>query len=424
VTESRLAPLRLRSFRLFFAGQALSTLGSSITVVALAFAVLQTTGSVADVGLALAATRLPLAAFVLLGGVAGDRLSRRNVMLASDLGRFLTQGTAAALLLLGQACFWQLVLPFGLNGVAQAFFNPAGVGLVGELVPSELLQPANGLLEFARNGSALLGQLVGGVLVTLASPGAAFALDSATFLLSAAALWSLRVPGVLVVRRVGGILSDLVSGWGEFRSRTWLLVGVVQIALLNAFALVSFFALGPVVAKRSLGGGAAWGIIGAGFALGMMAGSALASRWRPARPLLAAFAAVSLASVQLALLAQAAPTAAVAIAAAFGGAQASFWGVLWTSAMQRDVPATSIARVAAYSQIGSLILTPIGFASVGFVAQRIGISATLWAGAIWIVASTAVVVSLPAIRRYGLAPVNPTADANSGLGRDPVAVKE
>jgi MFS family permease len=401
VTISLPSPLRQRDFRLFFIGQATSTLGSSFTIVALVFAVLQTTGSVADVGLALAATRLPMTIFVLLGGVVGDRLSRRAVMLASDAGRFVTQAVAAVLLISGHARFWELLVLFGLNGFAQAFFNPASVGLVPSLVEDESLQSANALLDFARNGAATLGQLLGGALVTLASPGVAFAIDSGTFVVSAIALAMLRLPkSSMTVKPVGSLLSDLREGWGEFRSREWLWVGTLHISLLNAFALVAFFALGPVVASRSLGGGIAWGVVGAAFAVGMMAGSAVALRMRPKRRLLAAFGAIFLAAPQLALLALAAPLPAVALGAFLGGAQASFWGALWTTTMQREVPGSSLARVAAYSQLGSLVLAPLGYAVVGFIAADIGVSATLWIGAAWIACSTAIVVSLPALRSY------------------------
>jgi MFS family permease len=393
-------PLRERNFRLFFVGQSTSTLGSSFTVVALAFAVLQVTGSVADVGLALAATRLPLTLFVLFGGVLGDRLPRRTVMLVSDAGRFVTQGAAAVLLLSGRARLWELLVLFAANGLAQALFNPAAVGLVQELVDGDSLQSSNALLDFGRSGSALLGQLLGGVLVTLTSPGTAFALDSFSFLISAWALSRLSLGGVVAIRPSGRFFAELRQGWDEFRAHRWLWVGVVHIALLNAFALVAFFALGPAVAKQSLGGGAAWGVVGAGFAAGMMLGSAVAVRWRPARPLLAAFAVVLLAAPQLALLAAAAPLGAVAAGAFFGGAQSSLSGALWRTTIQKEVPAEAIARVAAYSLVGTLVLAPIGYASVGFVAQALGISAVLWAGVAWIVASTLLVIALPTIRSY------------------------
>jgi Transmembrane secretion effector len=333
--------------------------------------------------------------------VIGDRLSRRAIMLFSDAGRFVTQALAAALLIAGVARFWELLVLFGLNGLAQALFNPASVGLIPALTTDAELQSANALLDLARNGAATVGQLLGGVLVSLAGPGVAFAIDSGSFLVSAAALALLDLPTTaMATRRIGGLFVELAEGWDEFRSRSWLWIGTLHIALLNAFALVSFFALGPVVAKRSLGGGAAWGLIGAAFGIGMIAGSAVALRIRPTRPLLVAFALIVLAAPQLALLAIPAPLALIAVAAFLGGAQASVWGALWTTTMQRDVPAAALSRVASYNQVGSLILAPLGYAVVGIIAEHIGISTTLWAGAAWIVASTITVLALPALRTY------------------------
>ena len=90
-----------RPFRLLFAGQAISAVGNRLVPVALAFAVLDLTGSVSDLGIVLAAQTIPLIVFVLLGGVWADRLVRQRVMLASDCVRAVTQGASAALLLTG-----------------------------------------------------------------------------------------------------------------------------------------------------------------------------------------------------------------------------------------------------------------------------------------------------------------------------------
>jgi MFS family permease len=401
VPRPSLSPLAERDFRLFFVGQTASTLGSAFASVALAFAVLQTTGSVGDVGFALAATRVPLLVFVLAGGVAGDRFSRRSLMLASDAGRFLTQAIAAALLLTGTARLWELLVLFALHGFAQAFFNPASVGLVAAVAPSDRLQEANGLLSFARSGAGAIGLLAGGALVTLVGPGLAFGVDSFSFLVSAAALASLRLPSLPAApKTAASFAADLRAGWSEFRSRSWLWIGTVHIALLNAFALAGFFALGPVVAADDLGGGYAWGVIGAAFAVGMAAGGASAVRLKPGRMLFAAFAAVALAAPQLALLAIAAPLPLVAFAAFFGGAQSSFWGTLWTTTLQREIPANVLARVASYNQVGSLLLAPAGMAAVGAAAAAFGTGPVLWFGAVWVVVSTALILGLSAIRGH------------------------
>jgi MFS transporter len=392
------SPLRRRDFRLLLAGQTTSALGSSFTSIALGFAVLEATGSVRDVGLVLAATRLPQLLFLLAGGVAGDRLSRRAVMLWSDALRFATQATGAVLLLAHRARLWELLVLFAVHGFAQAFFNPAAFGLVPGLVPVEDLGRANALLAFGRNGSGLAGQIAGGAVVAAVGPGAAFAVDSASFLVSALALASLRPGGTLRTRPAGAFLHELADGWRAVRARPWLLAGTAHISLLNGLALVSFFALGPVVAKEALGGSLAWGTIGAGFAAGLIAGAAVAGRLQPRRPVAAALGVTALAAPELALLALRAPAPLIAVAAFAGGAQASFSGVHWASAIQRDVRSELLGRVNAFDSIGALVLAPAGYAATGLVAQAVGTGPVLWFGAAWAAVSAAVVMSLPFVR--------------------------
>src|ERR1044072_947557 len=98
-----LRALREREFRLLFRGQSVSLVGDGMVSVALAFAVLDLTGSVSDVGFVFAAFTLPLVGFLLVGGVFADRFQQRGVMVFSDLVCFASQGLAAALLVSGHA---------------------------------------------------------------------------------------------------------------------------------------------------------------------------------------------------------------------------------------------------------------------------------------------------------------------------------
>ena len=97
------APLREREFRLLFTGRTISLVGGAIAPVALAFAVLDLTGSKTDLGLILAAREIPLIIFLLAGGIWADRLPRNLVMVGANLASALSQGTAATLLITGQA---------------------------------------------------------------------------------------------------------------------------------------------------------------------------------------------------------------------------------------------------------------------------------------------------------------------------------
>ena len=132
-TGSR-SPLALAGFRWFFAARSVSLLGSSMAPVALAFAILEQTNSVGDLGIVLAANVVPLLGFMLLGGAIADRHSRKAVLLVANLGAGLTQAAVAILLLTGS---YQLVtvaaLEF-LNGTLAAFTRPALRGIVPELV--------------------------------------------------------------------------------------------------------------------------------------------------------------------------------------------------------------------------------------------------------------------------------------------------
>lgn len=355
---------------MFFAATSTSSFGNVLTSIALAFAVLDVTGSVAALGLTLAATRLPHAVFLLLGGVIGDRLPRRTVMLGSDALRCGSQGVAALLLLSHEAELWHLLVLFAIHGLAAAFFEPAAAGLLPEIVEKDDLQRANAVLGTSRGAIGLLGMPIGGVLVASVGPGGALAIDSVSFLLSAGALAFIRVhtPGTLDLSQP--LLRDLRNGWREFSKHTWLWAGTLHISLLNAFPLVAFFTLGPAVAERSLGGATTWGVIGAAFAAGTILGGAVAFRWTPSRPLFVAFVAVFAAAPQLALLGLAAPRWLIAAGSFLGGAQATFWGSIWAAFIQRSIAGDMLSRVTSYDSLGSLVLTPLGYATVGVGAPR------------------------------------------------------
>src|SRR5690349_15819955 len=100
--------LGLREFRLLVGAQAISVLGDRMVAIALAFAGLGLGGGATEVGIVMACRTLPLVATLLIGGVVADRVSRRTVMVVSDLSRVVTQGLIAGLLIVGVAQIWQL----------------------------------------------------------------------------------------------------------------------------------------------------------------------------------------------------------------------------------------------------------------------------------------------------------------------------
>ncbi len=387
------APLREREFRLLFTGRTISLVGNAIAPVALAFAVIDLTGSKTDLGLILACREIPLVLFLLVGGILADRLPRNKVMMSANVVSGFAQACTAALLIAGHAEVWHLAALAAVNGGASAFFFPASAGVIPQTVPAPILQQANALLALAMNSALIGGAALGGFLVAAVGPGWAIAVDAGTYLLGAAFVALMRVPAV-APDEAPRFLSDLAAGWREFRSRTWLWVIVLQFSLLLMVTMGAFSVLGPVIADDRLGGARAWGLILTAQGAGLVAGGLLGLRFRPRRMLVAATLGILL--IPAPLLALSFPVGVLAIAAAafVAGVGIEVFGLLWHTTMQQEIPADKLSRVYSFDALGSIGLVPVGYALAGPVAEAIGVRATLWgAAAIGIGVTLAVLAS-------------------------------
>jgi MFS family permease len=336
---------------------------------------------------------------VLVGGVVADRISPRLAMLGADLVRTVSTGLIAALLLTGTAEVWELVLLYAVSGAATAFFNPASDAIVPQLVPARRLQEANALLNFSRWAGKVAGPALAGVLLALGSPGAALAVDAATFAVSAACLWSLSVRSGRAKPEEQNFLSDLRHGWREFSSRDWVVAIVLSAAIANATFTPIFLVLGPTVARESLGGSSSWALIAALFGVGGLVGGAIALSLRPRRPLLFSESIALLFALPIALLAIPSHTVVIAAGALISGTTASLSEILYVTVTAQKIPQESLSRVMAYDWFGSLALEPLGLALVGPLAVAIGISTTLWLGAATITLCILAVLFVPSVRR-------------------------
>jgi hypothetical protein len=396
ILSQRFSLLEQRDFRIFYLGYATSLLGSAMSAIALTFAVLDSGGGAADLGYVFAADVLPQVLFMLGGGVLADRLGRRSVMLTADAGRFAVQAGLAVVLFTGRPPIWLFALLGALLGTGEAFFNPALGGLTPEIAPADRLADANALLSVAQSAARVSGPALAGILIAVTSPATVIAIDAGTFGLSVLALARLRVPTVRPPAH--SPWRDLTDGWEQFRAQTWLWVTTVQFALFNLFSWAPYLLLGPILARNYLGGARAWGAISAAYAAGaILAGLALLGR-RARRPLVIAvigsfgFAAPCLA------LALHAPLAAVIGAAALAGAGSTTFGTYWSTVMQQRVAPGMLARVTAFSMTGSFALGAAGYAVIGPIAEAVGAGRLLGFSAAYATLSSAVVMTVPAIR--------------------------
>lgn len=394
---SRLGPLAAREFRLLFLGRTVSFFGNAMATVALAFAVLDLTGSKSDLGLVVAARAFPQVVLLLLGGIWADRLPRHRVMVASNVLSGASQSVLAALLIAHHAHLRELFVLAALNGMSSAFFFPASSGAIPQTVDVSMIQQANVLLGLALNATYIGGAAAAGFVVQGFGPGWAIAVDAASFFLAAAIILPMRLPPGL--RMEGStVLTDLREGWQEFRTRTWLWAVVAQFSLVNAAETGGLTVLGPVVAKEHLGGPKAWGTILTCQSAGLLLGGLVMLRFRPGRILLAACLSVFTLTLPLALLGIPAPLAAIAAGAFAAGIGIEIFGVLWDTSMQQHLPQEKLSRVYSYDALGSYVLVPVAFAVIGPVAEAVGTRPTLFGAAALVFASTLAVLTVPDVR--------------------------
>ena len=389
-----------RAFRLLFAAQSISSLGDRLVPVALAFAVLNLTGSATDLGVVLAAQTIPLVLFVLVGGVWADRLPRRLVMATSDLVRATSQGICAALLLTGTAHLWQLAVLQAVYGTARAFFDPAALSVVPQTVETGELQRANSLIALTGNVSAVVGPAVAGVIVAAAEPGWGLAFDAVTFVASAACVYAMP-PVIAEVRKRATLLHDLRHGWGAFRARRWLWITVSCFTLYIGFAWAPWQVLGPEIARESLGGPGAWAAIVVALGAGSIAGGIVALRARPRHPFRLSFALFLVVTpTMLALVAAHAPLPVILPVAFIDGSSGTMFNTFWFTAVQSDVPAGELARVMSWDYFGSVAILPLGQALSGPVAAAIGSSTTMYAAAALTAVLFGLGLAVPAVRNF------------------------
>ncbi|MFE6483030.1 MFS transporter [Streptomyces sp. NPDC057757] len=392
------APLwRDRQFVLLASARVLSVLGNGFARVALAFAVLALPGAgPGRLSLVLACQALPQLVFILAGGVIADRMSRSGLMVLADVMGAGAYTGLAVMVLTGHAPLVAMCLLAVVAGSATALFAPALDGLVPLIVPLDRLQRANGLLRVGTNSSLLLGLALSGVTVALVGAGWALALNAASFVVSAVLTARLRVAAR--PRKKASGWSELREGWQEFASRQWLWVVVAQYSVVIAVTNANVGVLGPLMAERHLGGARAWSVIVAAQAVGTVAGAGLASRVRVRHPVRVAVLCTFPAAVPIALLGVEAPVWLISAAMFGAGVAGDFFGVLWATTIQQEIPERLLSRVSSYDWFGSLALAPLGLLLAGPLAATLGTRRTLAGCATLLTLATTAALLSPQVR--------------------------
>jgi len=369
-----LTVLRRRDFRLFWVGQLVSQMGDSFYWLALLITVNDLTGSTAAMGITSIALALPILLFGPVAGVFVDRWDRRWTMIVSDL---LRAGLVLFCILVREpGQIWIYWVVGFLMSTAGVFFSPAKNAVIPLLVGEEELLPANALSQTTQTLALIAGSAAAGFAIGLWGARAAFAADSASFLLSALVLLVIHIPRV--AEESSGGLSALA---GQFRE------GLSFIAhsrtVLTLLAVVGIFQLGmgavnvlwvPFLDRYFGVGPQGIGIVDSSQGVGMLIGGALvgnlASRFSYKGLVGGGMLILGLGIVALAL----APSFGfiLVLNAIFGLALTPMLSGLYTL-LQKVVPNVKLGRVSAALAALTQLASVVSMGTAGWLGDQVGI---------------------------------------------------
>lgn len=377
--RSTIELLRQRDFSLLFASQAVSKVGNSAYQVALGWSVYQITGSAADMGMVLAVNVAPQILLTLFGGVLGDRLPRKTVIINSDAASAVVTGLAAVAALAGELRLWMLVLMSAVLGTASAFYGPAYRAILPDVIDSADLQRANGISNASLSAGRIIGPSAAGIAFAWRGSGTVFAFDAATFLVSVICVLLIRsAPGPVRMNRSLG--SDLRDGLSYVVKTKWLGFVITLSLAANTLTLAPLLVLLPLIVRLSGGGPRLLGAAMAVQAGAAVAGALLIARINLPRwtgRLLAGLAALMAVG---AVLVGAGPRSSSLILLGTACVGLGFgFDVVENTMIQSLVPNRYLARVYSVNLLGSFALFPVSYLAFGFLARLAGAAPVLYA---------------------------------------------
>jgi MFS family permease len=363
------------SFGLLAGATLLSGLGTWLAFIALTVDVYDRTGSATWVSALLIADFLPAIVIGVLAGTLVDRMSRRRLMILSDLARV---AIFAALPFADEP--WLIVALAALAGFATGFFRPAVYAGLPNLVSDDDLADANSILQALENIALAAGPIVGGLLVGALGPDPAYVVNAATFLVSA--LLIMRIPGRLLQAAAAaghGYLQDLADGFRLIKTSRALLTVLVAwgIAML---AIAAKNVAEVVLAKDAFDAGDfGYGLLVGCTGVGLALGSLFAGSFLENRSLATVYgAAIGLVGASLVAAAVAPNVWVAAAVVAFAGAGNGVAVVCNALLIQRGAPDELRGRAFTVLMSSTYVVLGIGMLVAGPLTDAVGPRA-VWA---------------------------------------------
>ncbi len=376
----------------------ISNVGNGVSPIALAYGVLSLpNASGRDLSIVMAARFVPLLAFMLFGGVIADRFQRNRLVGGSDMiGSFLAAMSAISLIA-GFSSTWLLAIMGGLFGILNAIWWPAMSGVLPEILPKEKLQSGNAVIGLMTNFGYIFGTLGGGILVSTVGAGWGLLVDAISFFIAGAIVWFLPIIGK-VKEKSPGIIHDLVVGWREFISRSWVIAMVISFALINMAFESMLSVLGPLNFSDPVSGPRQWSYNLAGLSIGMLIGGIWILKVKIGRPLFLAMVLIALSAVWDFALAFDLPILFSVGASVISGISVEVFMVSWNTSLQSHVPEESYSRVSSYDTLGSFGIAPLGIVIAGPLAMHFGVNTILLITGITTFIAAAASLLVPSVR--------------------------
>ena len=388
------ASLRHRDYRLYFAGNAVSFIGTWMQQIAAYWLVLELTGSPVAVGALALALTLPVTVFSLVGGAIADRVALRRMVIACETVLMLIAAALAVLALSGAIEAWQLyALGFG-QGIALALAAPARHTLVFRIVGRDDLPNAVGLSSGLGTTARIVGPALGGIVVATAGAGVAFAANAVSYAVVIGAIAAMRITPRPIASGAGtSILAGVVETFRfAFGSRR-VTIAFLAVLVVSTFSF-NFDVLLPLLASRTLDEGAEiFGLIASVFGAGALCGALILATVGRARLLLVLGGAAGFGAFQLALAPQ--DSLAVVCALLFViGVFYVLWGSSALATLQLAAPEHLRGRAASLYFFAFQGGAPLGGLIAGFLVATGGTRlAFAFAGAVAVlVAATGICV--------------------------------
>lgn len=398
-----LRALGSRNFRLFFAGQTVSLIGTWIQQIAMSWLVYRLTGSAFMLGIVGFVGQLPGVFITPFAGVAADRWNRHRMVIATQTGAMLQALALAALTLTGAVRVWHILALSGFVGIVNGFDVPARQSFLVEMVEEkEDLANAIALNSSMFNAARLVGPAVAGALIAVVGEGWCFFINGLSFLAVLAALFAMRVPRRERPRGPARVFAQLREGFRYGFGFPPIRAVLLFLALVSLIAQ-PYTVLMPVIATRVLHGGAdTLGLLMAATGLGALAGALyLAGRSTVVglgQVIVVAASVFGVALVGVALSHTIWLSCAFLVLAGFGMMvhTASSNTILQTIVEER-----MRGRIISLYTLAFLGTAPLGSLYAGSVAGRFGAPLTIAIGAVATLAAAAYFATrLPSLREH------------------------